>query len=186
MAGSVARRPNGKWRARYRDETGHEHTRHFDRKVDAQQWLDQVTAAVVTGTYADPKAGQITFAAIVYYDRQLGAPSHERGPRLHPFCLTAQLEIVALLNLRPEAPAIRHVLIDDQGPALVCRQWRSFLIHDGNYGPLEPAVLGADLIIRPDLYDSVETIIGKTRIDLGITVRHAQGAEPGDDLADDD
>ena len=55
MAGSIARRPNGKWRARYRDETGHEHTRHFDRKVDAQQWLDQVTATVVTGTYADPK-----------------------------------------------------------------------------------------------------------------------------------
>jgi hypothetical protein len=54
VTGSIARRPNGKWRARYRDETGHEHTRHFDRKVDAQQWLDQVTATVVTGTYADP------------------------------------------------------------------------------------------------------------------------------------
>jgi len=76
VAGSIARRPNGKWRARYRDETGHEHTRHFDRKVDAQQWLDQVTAAVVTGTYADPKSGQITFAA--FYDewsaRQVWAP----------------------------------------------------------------------------------------------------------------
>ena len=76
MAGSIARRPNGKWRARYRDETGHEHTRHFDRKVDAQQWLDQVTAAVVTGTYADPKAGQITFAAFFgeWSVRQVWAP----------------------------------------------------------------------------------------------------------------
>jgi integrase len=62
MAGSIARRPNGKWRARYRDETGQERTRHFDRKVDALFWLDQVTTSVVTGTYADPKAGQITFA----------------------------------------------------------------------------------------------------------------------------
>jgi hypothetical protein len=60
VAGSIARRPNGKWRARYRDETGHEHTRHFDRKVDAQ--LDQVTAAVVTGTYADPHTRPLKWA----------------------------------------------------------------------------------------------------------------------------
>ena len=53
-----------------------EHTRHFDRKVDAQQWLDQVTATVVTGTYADPKAGQITFAAFFgeWSVRQVWAP----------------------------------------------------------------------------------------------------------------
>lgn len=35
MAGNVAKRPHGKWRARYRDEAGNEHSRHFDRKVDA-------------------------------------------------------------------------------------------------------------------------------------------------------
>ena len=62
MAGNIARRPNGKWRGRYRDESGREHTRHFERKVDAQQWLDQIAAAIITGTYADPRAGQITFA----------------------------------------------------------------------------------------------------------------------------
>lgn len=51
-------------------------TRHFDRKVDALQWLDQVTAAVVTGTYADPKAGQITFTAFFgeWSVRQVWAP----------------------------------------------------------------------------------------------------------------
>jgi hypothetical protein len=37
MAGNVAKRPNGKWRARYRDDAGKEHSRHFDRKIDAQQ-----------------------------------------------------------------------------------------------------------------------------------------------------
>ena len=63
MAGNIAKRANGKWRARYRDESGKEHSRHFDRKIDAQQWLDAVTSAVVTGTYADPQAGRITFAA---------------------------------------------------------------------------------------------------------------------------
>jgi hypothetical protein len=36
---SVKRRPDGIWRARYRDAAGKEHARHFGRKVDAQRWL---------------------------------------------------------------------------------------------------------------------------------------------------
>jgi integrase len=58
---SISRRPGGRWRARYRDDTGREHARHFARKTDAQLWLDQVTAAVVTGAYVDPRAGRVTF-----------------------------------------------------------------------------------------------------------------------------
>lgn len=59
---SIQKRPDGRWRARYRDDAGREHARHFGRKIDAQQWLDGVTTAVVTGTYVDPKAGRVTFA----------------------------------------------------------------------------------------------------------------------------
>lgn len=72
---SIQKRDNGKWRARYRDEAGKEHARHFTRKVDAQNWLDDVTAAVVTGTYVDPKAGKITFRKWfeVYASRQTWA-----------------------------------------------------------------------------------------------------------------
>lgn len=73
---SVQKRPNGRWRARYRDEAGKEHARHFDRKTDAQRWLDEVTAAVVTGQYVDPQAGRMTFDAWYadWSDRQLWAP----------------------------------------------------------------------------------------------------------------
>lgn len=60
---SVARRPGGQWRARYRDDTGREHSRHFPRKVDAQRWLDETTASVVTGTYVDPKTAKTTVEA---------------------------------------------------------------------------------------------------------------------------
>lgn len=60
---SIKKRPNGQWRARYRDETGKEHARHFPRKVDAQNWVDQVTASVVRGDYVDPKAGKVTLSA---------------------------------------------------------------------------------------------------------------------------
>jgi integrase len=59
---SIQKRDNGKWRARYRDAAGREHARHFGRKVDAQRWLDEVTASVVTGQYVDPRAGKVTVA----------------------------------------------------------------------------------------------------------------------------
>lgn len=59
---SIKRRPDGKWRARYRDADGREHSRHFARKIDGQAWLDEVTASVVTGMYVDPDAGNLTFS----------------------------------------------------------------------------------------------------------------------------
>ena len=58
---SIRKRPDGVYRARYRDEDGKEHARHFARKVDAQRWLDEVTASIVTGQYVAPTAGNITF-----------------------------------------------------------------------------------------------------------------------------
>ncbi|MGW1049674.1 tyrosine-type recombinase/integrase [Streptomyces sp. NPDC001130] len=58
---NIQKRPNGKWRGRYRDLDGKEHARHFDRKIDAQRWLDEVTTSMVTGLYVDPRAGKISF-----------------------------------------------------------------------------------------------------------------------------
>lgn len=49
-------------RARYRDEAGIEHARHFRKKADAQRWLDEATAGIVRGDWVDPAAGKITFA----------------------------------------------------------------------------------------------------------------------------
>jgi integrase len=60
---SIKKRPDGRWRARYRDANGKEFSKHFRTKtgVDgAQAWLDEVTAAVLTGTYQDPKAAKLT------------------------------------------------------------------------------------------------------------------------------
>jgi len=57
---NIAKRPDGRWRARYRDSAGREHSRHFKRKVDAQRWLDEVTTAVTTGMYVDPGLSRIT------------------------------------------------------------------------------------------------------------------------------
>ena len=57
---SIKKRDNGKWRARYRDDTGKEHARHFERKVDAQAWLDQQTAKLVAGTHVTPRMARTT------------------------------------------------------------------------------------------------------------------------------
>lgn len=52
------------WQAQYRDDDGKQHRRNFDRKVDAQAWLDEVTTARNTGTYADPRAGRATVGQV--------------------------------------------------------------------------------------------------------------------------
>lgn len=58
---NIQKRPDGRWRARYRDEAGQEHAKHFTRKLDAQRWLDEVTTSVVMGQYVDPRAGKVSF-----------------------------------------------------------------------------------------------------------------------------
>ncbi|MEQ6901775.1 tyrosine-type recombinase/integrase [Nocardioides sp. YIM 152588] len=58
---SIQKRPDGRWRTRYRDPVGKEFSRHFTRKVGAQRWLDETTAAIVTGQYVDPNAGRMLF-----------------------------------------------------------------------------------------------------------------------------
>lgn len=75
--GSIARRPNGQWRARYRDASGREHSKHFARKVDAQRWLDETQAARLTGQYVDPRAGRISLReyAEAWRERQVHRPT---------------------------------------------------------------------------------------------------------------
>jgi integrase len=51
-----------RWRARYVDERGREHAKGFDRKSDAQAWLDRQTAAVVSGTHVAPRDAALTVA----------------------------------------------------------------------------------------------------------------------------
>lgn len=59
---SIKQRPDGVWRARYRDEAGREHARHFRLKRDAQRWLIEQTSSVLTGQHVDPRAGAVTLA----------------------------------------------------------------------------------------------------------------------------
>jgi hypothetical protein len=57
---SIKKRPDGQWRARYRDGAGKEHAKHFRRRTDAQQWLDQETTKQQTGSWVAPRAAKVT------------------------------------------------------------------------------------------------------------------------------
>ena len=49
-----------RWRARYVDDRGREHTKAFTRKVDATRWLYNQTASIVSGTHVAPRDAQLT------------------------------------------------------------------------------------------------------------------------------
>jgi hypothetical protein len=136
--------------------------------------------------YMALRTAQGPLSALISYEGQPGAPAHDRGVGLEPFTLIPRIEVIALLGLRPEIPALRHVLVDDNGPAIVGRHWRGFLIHDGNYSPLEPAIHGVDLILRPDLFDTLVNTVGMSRLTLGVTVRHSEHAPSPDEAEADD
>jgi hypothetical protein len=60
---TTARHGTGlRWLARWVDHGGNERSKAFARKVDAQNRIASITAALTTGTYADPKQGANTFA----------------------------------------------------------------------------------------------------------------------------
>lgn len=61
---SAASGKGKRWRARYVDANGVEVAKGFDRKVDAQQWLNNQTSAIVTGTYIAPGAGAVSVGEI--------------------------------------------------------------------------------------------------------------------------
>ena len=95
---SVAKRPDGQWRARYRDPAGKEHSKHFERKVDAQRWLTTIEAETLRGTYIDPKAGRVTVAE--YAQQWLdGQPLRASSRRTYGIYLRTR--IVPVLGARP-------------------------------------------------------------------------------------
>jgi integrase len=59
--GSISRQQSGRWLARYRDASGRSRCKTFDRKFDAQQYLNEVSADIHRGDWIDPSARTILF-----------------------------------------------------------------------------------------------------------------------------
>jgi integrase len=103
---SIARRPNGRWRARYRDDAGVEHARHFTRRADAQRWLDAQTSALVRGEHVAPRTARTTVAEWCevwlagYATRR---PSTVRQARVHLQHVVREFGPLPLAAVRPSA-----------------------------------------------------------------------------------
>ena len=61
--GSIQRVDRPKpWLARYRGPDGRQHSRTFNKKIDAERWLRAEESRGDRGEWVDPTAGQVTFA----------------------------------------------------------------------------------------------------------------------------
>ena len=84
---SIDKRPNGRWRARYRERPGApQRARHFDRKADAERFLARIQGQLLDGSYIDPSAGQTTVAeyAAAWQKSQLHRPTTVMQVDAHP------------------------------------------------------------------------------------------------------
>lgn len=72
----VEKRGPGRWRARYRDPSGRELSRTFERKADAERFLALTEADKAQGAWIDPAAGRTSFGA---YARQWQQAQVHRG-----------------------------------------------------------------------------------------------------------
>lgn len=139
---SVKRRPNGKWRARYRDETGKEHARHFDTKREGERWLTEQTAAVLSGTHVDPSRSRLTIREwsetwLKGYARN--RPSSVKSARTHLGVINRDLGSRVMRDLRPSDVTAWVVSLQERGlkPAYIHNVHRRLAqlyidaIHDG-------------------------------------------------------
>ncbi|PPH43462.1 site-specific integrase [Rathayibacter sp. AY1C9] len=124
---SIQKRPNGAWRARYRDGEGKEHSRHFRYKDNpkapaesARHWLDSVTASVVRGDYLDPETARMTVGE--WCDRWLAGyatkrPSTVRQARTHLKHIRAAFGSRPLASVRPSEVKTWTAQLKEQGLA---------------------------------------------------------------------
>lgn len=107
-----------RWRARYVDDEGSEHTQRFARKTDAQSWLDGQTATLVQGTHVAPRDAKMTVGQ--WCDEWLkGYAVHRdstvRQARTHIAQIKAEFGNVQLSAVRPSAVKAWTAKLKDRG-----------------------------------------------------------------------
>jgi len=103
------------YQADYYDRAGNRHRRIFDRRKDAQRWLDEQTAGLVTGQWADPQAGRETVRAYGerWLARQVLAASTE-----------ATYEIVLRNHVFPTFGEMRMDAVNRADVQSVVKEWQ--------------------------------------------------------------
>lgn len=131
-----------RWRARFIDDNGAERAKGFQRKSDAQKFLDsEVTAKLVTGTYIEPSAGRVTVATV--YQTWFAAQSH--------ISAKTAASRRSVWNTRVE-PHWGDVLVADVRSSAV-RGWVAAMVADGTGTPIIENAFG---VLRQVLGAAVE------------------------------
>lgn len=138
------------------------------QRLDSSADADVAAQRLASGSWPAAALTDAGRAEADHVPTGLGLPLHVLAP-IFP--------LVAALKLEPTDGVCGFSLSDRNGPGLVSRQWHGHLVHDGNYEPLTPAVEGADLLIRPDLFTQLHRIAGDHRLRTGIAVSRRTGPE---------
>jgi len=115
QAGKVTR-----WRARYVDQSGKENTRHFQRKVDAQRWLDAQQSSVLRGDHVAPSDQKMTVGQ--WCDRWLQGYGNRRASTVrqaeaHIRIIKAHFGAVPLHAVKPSDVRAWTAMLKDEGRA---------------------------------------------------------------------
>ena len=134
-----------RWRARYVDERGREHSAMFARKIDAQHWLDGQVASVVDGRHVAPADAQLTVSQ--WCDMWLkgyavNRESTVRQARIHIRQIEAEFGQMPLSAVRPSQVKawVAKLQADKVEPSYVyalhsrLSQILSDAVHDGVLG----------------------------------------------------
>lgn len=141
---SIQKRTDGRWRARYRDADSKEHAKHFARKIDAQKWLDEVTASIVTGSYVDPRAGKVTLQSFFdeWATRQIWTNGTTRAMVLSVKCTT--FADVELGRIRPSHVETWVKKLDSDGLAPSTIRARFINVRSVFRGAIRDKLISAD------------------------------------------
>jgi integrase len=109
-----------RWRARYVDNAGREHSRTFDRKVDAQKWLDAQVASLLRGDHVAPKDAKLTVGE--WCDKWLAGygtrrRSTVRQAEVHIKIIKAHFDAVPMSAVRPSDVRAWTAALKNEGRA---------------------------------------------------------------------
>lgn len=109
-----------RWRARYVDNAGREHTRAFERKADAQKWLDAQMAALLRGDHIAPRDARLTVGE--WCDKWLAGygtrrASTVRQAEVHIRVIKAHFGAVPMSAVRPSDVRAWTVALKKEGRA---------------------------------------------------------------------
>ena len=116
---SAANGQGMRWRARYVDDDGREHSKGFRTKAEASGWLNEITAAQVTGTYVAPRAGLLTVGA--QHAKWVGTQGHLKATTVSTRTVTWSAHV----ETRWSAVAVADVHTSD------VRAWVQDMVTDG-------------------------------------------------------